>query len=55
MKRVTSLWLTQTDTTLIKRLKLTSPVMGKIKIMYHLADAIRAEHHHFCDIPAQDA
>jgi hypothetical protein len=27
-------------------LKLTSPVMRKIEIMYHLADAMRGTHHH---------
>lgn len=43
------------DITLIKWLKLTSSVMGQIKIMCRLTECSGMIIHHFCDIPAQDS
>lgn len=44
----------QADTTLIKRSKLTPPVMGKMEIMYHIIDAVRTLYY-LCDITTQEA
>ena len=44
----------QADTTLIKRSKLTPPVMGKLEIMYHVIDAVSTLYY-LCDIATQEA
>lgn len=44
----------QADTTLIKRSKLTPPVMGKLEIMYHVIDAVSTLYY-LCDITTQEA